>query len=130
MGEHAILCVDDEFIILLALKEELRSEFGERFRYETARDAERALAAMERLTEEGVSIILVISDWLMPGMKGDEFLQIAHDKFPDTRAIMITGQADDAAVRRVLDEAKAVSVLRKPWNREELKRLIESCCVD
>ena len=38
--KSAILCVDDEAIILTSLKEQLRRRFGERYLYETAWEAE------------------------------------------------------------------------------------------
>jgi CheY-like chemotaxis protein len=82
MTEQAILCVDDEAIIVLAIKQELKTHFRERFIYETALNAEEALTIIDELTADGVSLILVISDWLMPGMKGDEFLSVVKRNHP------------------------------------------------
>ena len=128
MGRCAIMVVDDEAIIAMALRQELRSFLGSRFRYETAQDAERALEGLERLAAEGVKVLLVISDWLMPGIKGDEFLTIVHERYPGIRSVMITGQADEDAARRAREGAKVVSVLSKPWNARELRVLVEGIC--
>ena len=68
MSKKAILCVDDEAIILLSVKQELQSHFRERFIYETALSAKEALVIIDELSAEGIVFILVISDWLMPGM--------------------------------------------------------------
>lgn len=127
--KQAILCVDDEAIILMALKQELRSEFGDRFHYESAMDASQALDAIEALVAEGIQVILVISDWLMPGIRGDEFLEIVRERYPTISAIMITGQADERAIERVKKNACVVSVLGKPWDAKELKKKVQECCL-
>ncbi len=128
METQSILCVDDEAIILLALKSSLQYHFGSRFSYEIASSADEALKIMEELTQEGMQVALVISDWQMPGMKGDEFLVLIRKMYPLTASIMITGQAEEDAKHRVLEEAKASKILDKPWNSKELFGLIERLC--
>ena len=92
MKKEAILCVDDESILLLSLKQTLQMHLGNEYRYETALNAEQAWKIIETLVKEQVKIIVIISDWLMPGIKGDEFLIQVHKKYPEIKAIMITGQ--------------------------------------
>ncbi len=127
MKSEAILCVDDEAIILMAMKRELKAHFKDRFRFETALDAAEGLKIIDDLSEDGVSVILVISDWLMPGMKGDEFLMTIRSLYPDIRTIMVTGHADPQSIERTVTEAGAFKVLQKPWNRSELIEAISAC---
>lgn len=127
MPDKAIILVDDEAIILLAIKRELRNHFGDAFLYETALDAARAMEIIDELEAEGVRVVLVITDWLMPGIPGDEFLVRIRRRYPDIRSIMITGQAKEDAVRRAIDDGGAFAVLGKPWNSEELAKAVESC---
>ncbi|MBP7094839.1 MAG: response regulator [Spirochaetia bacterium] len=127
MNERAILCVDDEAIILMALKQELKSHFRDRFLYETAVDAEEALAAIDELVAEGVEVILVISDWLMPGMKGDEFLLKVHERHPGIGSIMVTGHADPESIARVRSALGGCTIISKPWRREDLIGAVETC---
>ena len=70
----AILCIDDETIILDSLREQLEKNFGEDFIYETAESAEEAFEIIDELEEDGIEIAIIVCDWLMPGMKGDKFL--------------------------------------------------------
>ena len=121
----AILCVDDEQVILTSLTEQIRSHFGKRFSYETALDGEEALEVLDELFEEGVKTIIIVSDWLMPGMKGDELLIQIHKRFPDTVKVLLTGQADSEAVERAKRDAKLDSYLSKPWSRKELLQVLE-----
>jgi len=62
-----ILCVDDEVVILDSLKGELRAAFGSAYGYETADSAAEALELMEELSAEEIPLVVIVSDWLMPG---------------------------------------------------------------
>lgn len=118
--DKAILLVDDESIILLSLRQELRSELGNGYRYEVARDAKEGLEVIAELAAEGVRIVLVISDWLMPGMKGDEFIRIVRSRNPGIRTIMVSGQADEDQLDELRNSGALDSFIRKPWDPAKL----------
>lgn len=124
MNEAVILCVDDETVILESLQEQISRHFGEQFVYEAAESAEEALEILEELTEEGLKIVVIVSDWLMPGMRGDEFLVNVHQQFGDITMIMLTGQADEKAIERAKREANLYCCIHKPWREEELLKII------
>ncbi len=126
MDRRAILCVDDEPIILLALVQELRKSLGTEFLLERAMGPEEALGAMENLEAEGTSLALVISDWLMPGMKGDELMVAIWQRLPETPVIFITGWAEAPAIERIRQSGPVLAVLKKPWDSRELRELILS----
>jgi CheY-like chemotaxis protein len=124
MPESAIVCVDDEVVILDSLKEQLKRKFGDRFIYEMAESAEEAWEVIEELQEDNIKIIAIVSDWLMPGIKGDEFLIQIHQRFPQLVTVMLTGQADETAIERAKREANLHACLYKPWTEEELTQII------
>ena len=124
MPESAIICVDDEVVILDSLKEQLKRSFGNNFIYEVAESAEEAWEVIEELQSDDIDIIVIVSDWLMPGTKGDEFLIQIHQRFPQLIKIMLTGQANEAAITRAKKEANLHACLYKPWTEEELARII------
>lgn len=126
MSKPVILCVDDERIVLQSLKAQLKAAFGDAYIYEIAEDADEALELIKELKNEQMSIILLVSDWLLPGMKGDEFLIRVHQEFPNIIKIMLTGQADEAAIARAKEEAHIDCCLYKPWAEEELIQSIQS----
>jgi len=126
MSQLAILCVDDESIILNSLLRQLQSAFDDQYLYETAENAEEALEIIEELQEENSQLLVIVSDWLMPGAKGDEFLIQVHEQFPEVVKIMLTGQADPLAVQRAEEEANLHACLGKPWKEQELVELIKS----
>jgi len=127
--KSAILCVDDELLILLSLKQELKNHFGTRFVYEIALNAEEAFEVMRELEKEGVSLLLIISDWLMPGIRGDEFLIEACRRFPGVKTVLVTGQADYEAIENARALAGLQACIMKPWNQKELIRVVEKCAL-
>lgn len=125
MSKLAILCVDDEVTILNSLLRQMENAFGDSYLYEIAENAEEGLEVIEEMQDEDIGVIVIVSDWLMPGMKGDEFLIEVHKKFPKVVKILLTGQADEDAIERVKQEANLHSYLRKPWNNQELIECIQ-----
>jgi DNA-binding NtrC family response regulator len=120
MEKGVLLCVDDEIIVLTALKDQLRRAFGNEFVIDIAESAEEALELLDEISAQGHKLLVIVSDWLMPGMKGDEFLIEAHKRFPSVVKIMLSGQAETAAVDRARREAALHDFLAKPWNAAEL----------
>ncbi|MEG4632923.1 response regulator [Microcoleus sp. AR_TQ3_B6] len=125
MNKPVILCVDDEPDILNNLKIQLKNEFKNDYFYELAESGDEALDLLKDFQEE-VQVIVVISDWLMPGIKGDELLIKVHQKYPKIIKVMLTGQADAAALQRAVQEADLYCCLYKPWQSKELIETIKS----
>ncbi|QDK27694.1 EAL domain-containing protein [Leptospira weilii] len=115
-----ILLVDDEPSILKGLKEQLKLEFGSDFDIEIAEDAESAWDILEECIERGIDIPVVVCDQVMPGMNGDELLIRIHNKKPNIRKIMLTGQASADAVGNALNHANLYRYLPKPWDSNDL----------
>lgn len=124
MADSAILCVDDEAPILKALKEQLKRRFGSQYVYEVAQSAAEAWEVIDEFEQEGIKILIIVSDWLMPNMRGDEFLARVHQRFPEIVTVMLTGQADEAAIERARVEANLYACIHKPWSEEELAQII------
>jgi len=122
---NAILCVDDEEFVLKALSQDLKKYFSEEFAIELAQSADDAFDIIDEFEEEGIEILVIISDWLMPGIKGDEFLIKVHQKFPTIIKIMLTGQADATAIENAKNNTNLKKVFDKPWDSKELVELIK-----
>jgi CheY-like chemotaxis protein len=126
MSKPAILCVDDEVAVLESLEIELRQAFNEHYFYEFAESAAEALEIIDELCEDDINILVIVSDWLMPGMKGDELLIKIHQKYPKIVTVMLTGQADKEAIERTKSQANLHAFLQKPWQNSELIEAIKS----
>ncbi|MEG3909875.1 response regulator [Microcoleus sp. w1-18aA5] len=126
MSKPVILCVDDERMVLDSLRTQLAAEFGNAYTYEGAEDAEEALDVISEFSDEQTHVILIISDWLMPGIKGDELLIRIHKEYPHVIKILLTGQADEVAIERAKKMANLHCCLSKPWLESDLLETIKS----
>ena len=97
MKQGILLCVDDEVIVLSALRDQLRKAYGSQHLIEIAESAEEGLEILDELTGQGLIPLVVISDFQMPGMKGDEFLIQASRRFPYVVTVMLSGQVSGDA---------------------------------
>lgn len=119
-----VLCVDDEDTVLESLKIELRKSIGQDCTIETAQGGEEALEIVDELLEDEYEVAVVISDYIMPGMKGDQVLQLIHEKSPQTITVMLTGQADVEAIANAVTHADLYRYIAKPWQSDDLKLTI------
>lgn len=124
--KKAIVCVDDESIILESLGEQIKNIFGDKYIYESAENAEEGMEVLEELSNENIDVLVIVSDWLMPGKKGDEFLIDVHKKFPNIVKVMLTGQADEEAIQNAIKEGGLHAFLSKPWTAEDLEKVIKT----
>ncbi|MDX2304865.1 MAG: response regulator [Microscillaceae bacterium] len=120
MTKPFVICVDDEPMVLISLKDQLRRILHHNYQLEMVDNAEDALMIIEDILGNHIPICLVISDYIMPGMKGDEFLVRVHELSPATLNILLTGKADADAVGNVVNKAKLYRYIAKPWNSTDL----------
>jgi two-component system response regulator HupR/HoxA len=109
---YGVLIVDDEEGILESLELTLDSEY----RVYTARTGEEGLRILER-----EDVALVISDQVMPGMTGVEFLEKVIERNPRAVRMMLTGYADVSALVRAINEGRIYRYIQKPWEPDELR---------
>lgn len=126
MSKCVILCVDDEQMVLKSLESQLMHEFGAQYHIELAEGGAEALDLMDELSMDGYATLVIVSDWLMPEMKGDEFLIKAHQRFPHVLTLMLTGQADQEAIARAQSAAQLYKLIHKPWDAADLIDAIKS----
>jgi response regulator RpfG family c-di-GMP phosphodiesterase len=63
---------------------------------------------------------VVVSDYLMPGMRGIEFLSKVKALRPETIRIMMTAYADLSIAIDAINKSEAYRFVTKPWNNKEL----------
>ncbi|MCC7538140.1 MAG: protein kinase [Deltaproteobacteria bacterium] len=121
MRQHrTIVCVDDERIVLLALREQLQRHLRDEVMVETADDGASALELLDATLGDGGLVPVVITDHIMPGIKGDELVARVHAMSPDSRCVMLTGQATADALGNALNTGGLYRFLGKPWNQDDL----------
>ena len=113
-----VLLVDDDDMVLAGLKRQLRNKFS----IDTALSGEDAL---KQVRENGPYAVIV-SDFMMPGMNGIEFLSRVKKTNPDTVRMMLTGTADMPTAIRAVNEGSIFQFHPKPCPADTLCQAIQS----
>jgi CheY-like chemotaxis protein len=116
-GHKRILIVDDEEGIRTLLK----YTFEERNDYQVVTAPDGPLAIYRLMQQE---FDLVLTDWRMGGMDGLELARVIRDMRPDTRILLMTGNAapelDDAVKSSRLD-----GWIKKPFALPHILHTVE-----
>ena len=113
---HTVLVVDDEPAALRAVARSLHREPYDLVVVDDPR------AVLGVLQQKDVS--LVVADRRMPGMEGDRLLQEVWRWSPTTVGVILSGWPAEDAPEDV--DFRLRSVLRKPWDDQDLKRTIRT----
>jgi len=109
---HPILIVDDEEIVLVALRDTLTREG-----YHVVASP-HAIHALTVLKDQQFSVVL--SDQQMPLISGLEFLTQVREIQPNATRILITAVLSLSTVIDAINKGEIYRFIVKPWLREEL----------
>jgi len=104
--QQKVLVVDDEQSTRRLMKEALGME---PYQLLISDSAEKALEMFKNET-----IDVVISDEMMPGMPGSEFLALVRQKYPETIRMILTGHASIESAIRAINEGQIYHFFTKP----------------
>jgi len=113
-GVKHILVVDDDALMLSMIGRALQD-----YEVTLARDGDEAL----RLTAPGMRLDLLITDYLMPAMMGDELLGRMRERRPSLKALVISGHGG-LLEREMPDWWRAQPHLEKPFAISALRDLV------
>ncbi len=113
-----IVYVDDEPANRTVFEASMKS----RFRVESFASGEEALARLET-----GDVAVLVTDQRMPGLSGNEILQRARARSPNTQRVVITAYDDAGPILEALNTGLASRYVVKPWVRTELIETLESC---
>jgi len=119
MQKPALITVDDDAEVLLAVERDLRRRYSERYRVLRADSGATALEALRGLKRRDDPVGLLLVDQRMPQMTGVEFLAQATGLFPDAKRVLLTAYADTDAAIRAINDARIHHYLLKPWDPPE-----------
>jgi two-component system cell cycle sensor histidine kinase/response regulator CckA len=112
-GDGKLLLVEDEAGIRL-----MTCKYLESLGY-TVLEAENASEALQIFRGQPGEIDLVVTDIIMPGMRGDDLVKEIRSERTDVAAIFISGYAD------IGNLSKEIIILEKPFSFPELGRCVE-----
>lgn len=116
-----VLCVDDELSVLAGLSRQLRRHFS----ISIAESGSEALELIRARADDPYAVI--VSDMMMPGMSGAEFLRRSRDITPDSVRVVLTGQADADLAAAAVNEGAITHYLTKPCSTEVMLATLAEC---
>lgn len=114
-----VLIVDDEAVVTQSLAAFLDLETD--YRVLQSQSPQEALTLLH-----DSPVDVVISDFLMPGMNGIEFLLGVKKLYPEIPRIMLTGYADKENTIRAINEVGLFQYLEKPWDNDQMLLVVKS----
>jgi len=124
---RVIVCVDDDPLILQMLSFQLGKNLNEEENIVECFDhPETVVDELKTIFPQTPKDIILVSDYQMPGMNGGELVKQFKEAFPESRCIMISGQANEFVVKDLLENGMLEKFIFKPWNENELMKSINS----
>ena len=124
--QKIIVCIDDERIILFALRIQLERLLTKDFTIECFTDGEEALEFIRNSVDEGQLLPLVITDEMMPNkIKGHEIIKKLDNEYPNISCLLLTGYAV-ANIVNELPQKDTVKIMAKPWKQSDLVATVYS----
>ncbi len=115
LADH-VLIVDDDDLILKALTRILE---GNGYVTHCHLSPEEALAALEQERP-----VVIISDYMMPGMDGIDFLKRARNLAPGAVRILCTAAEDFKVALQAVNAGEVFRIVSKPWHQKELLEVV------
>ena len=113
-----VVLVDDKAMILTSIRTLLTLEADYDIQVFTD-----PLEAAKYLVQNTVQVI--VSDYLMPGMTGIEFLAESKRLQPEATRVLLTGHADKASAIKAINQVGLFQYLEKPWDNDQLLLIIQ-----
>lgn len=115
--KQRVIFIDDEPNIISALKRVLIPVLSENADIYFTSDLQKALEWVREIEFD-----VIVSDYLMPGMSGLEFIKIAKTLQPDAVLLMLSASTEFEVMRTAVNELNIYKYLIKPWVSDELCR--------
>lgn len=121
-----ILFIDDDPVALRLISDTFKQLFGKAYDYQRAMNAEEAEEILiEDLTQRGTLPVLIVCDWILPGKRGDHFLDEIAEQYPEIRLVLHSGLSDAELEARLRKSCNLVCSLTKPWDGVQHKALLQ-----
>ncbi len=114
-----VLIVDDEEMVTISLRSLFRLQSN--YQVVTHTSPKEALAAAA-----GITVDLVISDYLMAEMDGITFLARFKEIQPQAIRVLLTGYADKENAIRAINSVGLYQYIEKPWDNDRLLMVVKN----
>lgn len=120
--KYAIVCVDDEPVIVELLSFQLKKLFNKESTFvETYTNPKEVEEGIDSIIAHGIQVIFMVVDYQMPLLNGAQLIRSIKAKYPMIKFFMLSGQANSSVVDQLLEEGILERFIAKPWSEKDLK---------
>jgi CheY-like chemotaxis protein len=94
---------------------------------EIINDPQSALQMLDGHVREGINPTLLIVDFQMPDIRGDELVRTIKERYPNIKVIMLSGNSSAILVSDLEEDGLLDFYIAKPWNKDELLEKVNLC---
>jgi len=125
MNKYAILCIDEDPLVLHQLQRDLKS-LDSHFTIQSALSAGEARARIARMQQGGQQLALVLCEQLLPDGSGIELLiELNRSTFTrDTRKLLVTELEDAGSIIDAVNHGRLEYFFKKPWESRQLLSVV------
>jgi len=123
--EAAILAVDDDIMVLNALRMQLERNFKE-YVLEFAQNVDEAIEVIDQLRGNSIKLIVIVSDWVMPLKNGDVLAKYVKSIDENVKVVVLSGKLEEVKVQSYISSHTIDKVIMKPWDEANLMDTIKS----
>ena len=116
MNNNKLLIVDDDKSAIKSLIRLLRHD---KYQIYSANSGEEGLDILSQ-----INVGVVISDYMMLGMNGIDFLKSVKNTRPKAVRILFTSYADPENAINAVNHSQIFKYITKPWSPEEMKQTV------
>jgi len=115
--------VDDDKLVLSSLTMQINSFVKSNYLITTAESAEEAIEVIKEIRNSDPNSVfpLIITDYQMGEMNGSELLIYLNKDYPETKKILLTGQADLEGIKMAIENVELFRYMQKPWEKNDLQ---------
>ena len=122
---YAIICLDDDPIILKMLELQLRRMISnEKIILEFFSDPELAVQEIVLMPEKQVTPIMLITDYRMPVKDGANVIRELKEYSSSIKCVILSGEANAIQVDDLVNDDLLAAFIHKPWDEEELAAVV------
>jgi DNA-binding NtrC family response regulator len=118
-AKKTVVLVDDEQSIIDSLRRTLHNEGYNLATFTNAKEA------LNFIQENRGNVDVIVSDNMMPELKGVDFFIQVKKHYPNVVRIMLTGQSNLEDAQNAINEGKVYKFLLKPCKPDELRAVIK-----
>jgi PAS domain S-box-containing protein len=125
MNSLAILCVDDDEMVLDVLLEQLSRCLKEPIKIVAVKAPEAALELITELPAEGYEIAVLIIDYYLPNRSDWELLLNLKSQLPQPLKILLTENINPQDFEQTVQQTNIYRYITKPWDQLDLQLTVQ-----